>query len=131
MVDGVAYLSAFLFSHYNQGLWKVEKGTNALDSGAHFYEVYQTKDNKYVAVGAIEPQFYAALLKGLALDKDSTLPQQLDISAWPMMKAKFSEIFLSKTRDEWVEIFKNTDACVCKFSIGTFPKEHDSSCCRH
>ena len=117
MVDGVAYLSAFLFSHYNQGLWKLEKGSNALDSGAHFYEVYETKDNKYVAVGAIEPQFYAALLKGLGLHGDTTLPQQLDISEWPAMKSKFSQLFRSKTREEWVEIFKNTDACVCMPSI--------------
>jgi alpha-methylacyl-CoA racemase len=84
---------------------------NILDSGAHFYEVYETMDARFVAVGAIEPQFYEALLAGLGLDAAS-LPAQLDRAQWPSMKERFATIFHSKTRDEWTEIFADVDACV-------------------
>ncbi|KAI9330767.1 C1q and tumor necrosis factor-related protein 3 [Obelidium mucronatum] len=92
MVSGVTYLSTFLVKMRQSGLWNEERGKNMLDTGAHFYDTYKTKDGKYMAVGAIEPQFYKKLLQGLNLP--------------------FEEIFASKTRDEWVSIFHGKDACV-------------------
>lgn len=111
MVDGAAHLSTIIFALHSLGWWKPERGTNMLDTGAHFYETYRTKDGKYVSVGAIEPQFYAALLKGLGLEGEDLPPQQ-DQERWPEMKRRFAEIFAGRTRDEWCEIFDGTDACV-------------------
>ena len=110
MVDSVAYLSTFLYKMSQSGLMN-ERGTNLLDSGAHFYETYKTKDGKYLAVGAIEPQFYDNLLKGMNLEK-SKLPKQGDQDKWPEMKVLFANVFATKTRDEWCHIFDRLDACV-------------------
>jgi alpha-methylacyl-CoA racemase len=95
----------------NAGLWQEQRGVNLLDSGAHFYEVYETKDHKYMAVGAIEEKFYFSLLKGLGLG-GSNLPPQMDRTMWPAMKERFTNIFLEKTREDWTEIFSEIDACV-------------------
>jgi len=111
MVDGSASLLSMTHSFLNTGLWREERGVNILDSGAHFYEVYETADQKYVAVGAIEPKFYAELLTGLGLE-GATLPAQMDREHWPAMKERFASIFRTRTRDEWTAIFVNTDACV-------------------
>jgi alpha-methylacyl-CoA racemase len=111
MVDGSASMMAMTHSLINAGAWKEERGVNTLDSGAHFYEVYETKDHRYIAVGAIEPKFYAELLKGLGLAA-ADLPQQMDRAQWPAMKIRFTEIVATKSRDEWTEIFSGTDACV-------------------
>lgn len=110
MVDGASVLAQMMWAFRGTGLWSDERGTNLLDTGAHFYEVYETKDGKYMSTGAIEPQFYAQLLTGLALDP-ATLPHQLDQSQWPAMKLTFAEVFKTKTRDEWAAIFDGTDAC--------------------
>jgi alpha-methylacyl-CoA racemase len=83
---------------------------NLLDTGAHFYEVYDTADGGYFAVGAIEPPFYAALLKGLGLEGED-LPYQMDRTHWVEMKQRFASIFASKTRDEWSAVFEGLDAC--------------------
>jgi alpha-methylacyl-CoA racemase len=111
MVDGAAYLSSFLYNFRSARLWSDERGTNMLDGGAPFYDTYVTKDGQYMSVGAIEPQFYAALLRGLGLDA-ATMPEQQDRSSWAATAAKFTEIFAQKTRDEWCAIFDGTDACV-------------------
>ncbi len=111
MVDGAAHLSTFLYKFRSAGFWKDERGVNLLDSGAPFYDTYRTKDGQYVSVGAIEAQFYAALLQGLGIDPDG-MPHQLDQAHWPETAKKFSEIFATKTRDEWREVFDGTDACV-------------------
>ena len=111
MVDGSASLLAMTHSFLQLGMWKEERGTNLLDTGAHFYEVYETKDQKYVAVGAIEPQFYAELLRGLGLEGQD-LPAQMDATQWPAMKERFAALFASRTRDEWEATFEGTDACV-------------------
>jgi len=84
---------------------------NLTDTGAHFYEVYETKDGRHVAVGAIESQFYALLLKGLGLES-ADLPPQMDPKSWPAMKRRFADIFRTKTRAEWEQVFAGTDACV-------------------
>jgi alpha-methylacyl-CoA racemase len=87
------------------------RGANLLDTGAHFYEVYETSDGRYVAVGAIEPRFYAALLDGLNMDQRE-LPHQMDRDSWPQMKERFAAAFALKTRDEWTTHFEGTEACV-------------------
>ncbi|XP_064591819.1 alpha-methylacyl-CoA racemase isoform X2 [Zonotrichia leucophrys gambelii] len=111
MVEGVSYLSSFLWKSQNLGFWGQPRGENLLDSGAPFYETYRTSDGKYMAVGAIEPKFYNQLIKGLGLNLDE-LPAQLSFSHWPEMKKKFASIFAQKTQAEWCSIFDSTDACV-------------------
>ncbi|XP_072215877.1 alpha-methylacyl-CoA racemase isoform X1 [Excalfactoria chinensis] len=111
MVEGIAYISSFLWKSQNLGLWNRPRGENLLDSGAPFYETYKTSDGKFMAVGAIEPQFYDQLIKGLGLDSNK-LPSQLSFSDWPEMKKKFASIFAQKTQSEWCSIFDGTDACV-------------------
>ncbi|XP_026504828.1 alpha-methylacyl-CoA racemase [Terrapene carolina triunguis] len=111
MVEGAAYLSSFLWKSQNLGLWNRLRGENLLDSGAPFYETYKTLDGKFMAVGAIEPQFYEQLVKGLGLDLDK-LPSQLSFSDWPEMKKMFAALFSKKTQAEWCRIFDGTDACV-------------------
>jgi alpha-methylacyl-CoA racemase len=110
MVDGSASLMAMTYGFIAAGIWREERGANLLDTGAHFYEVYETSDGRYMAVGAIEPQFYAELLVGLGLDNDE-LPAQMDRSSWPQMKERFAAVFASRTRDEWTKVFEDTDAC--------------------
>jgi alpha-methylacyl-CoA racemase len=111
MVDGAAYLSTFVYKFRNSGMWRDERGTNMLDGGAPFYETYRTRDGEYLSVGAIEPQFYAALLHGLGVDA-AAMPHQMDQSKWPETGARFAVIFATKTRAEWCAIFDGTDACV-------------------
>jgi alpha-methylacyl-CoA racemase len=111
MVDGAAYLASFLYKFRSAGFWSDDRGANLLDGGAPFYETYRTKDDRYVAVGAIEPQFYAALLQGLGIDA-SAMPHQLDRSQWEATAQKFAHIFATRTRDEWCAVFDGTDACV-------------------
>jgi alpha-methylacyl-CoA racemase len=111
MVDGSALLTSFIYGLRARGAWQDERGTNLLDGGAPFYDTYTTADGKYVAVGALEPQFYAALLAGLDL-ADADLPAQLDPKGWPVLRAAFTEAFARRTRDEWAARFAGTDACV-------------------
>ncbi|MDZ7733320.1 MAG: CaiB/BaiF CoA-transferase family protein [Acidimicrobiia bacterium] len=106
-----ALLLAPIFPTWSMGYWHPERGTNWLDSGAHYYDAYECADGSYVAVGAIEPQFYAQLLVGLGL-ADEDLPDQNDEDAWPEMKERFAAIFRSRARDEWLEVFADLDACV-------------------
>lgn len=111
MVDGAALLTTFMHGMRAHGMWDGERGTNALDGGASFYDTYQTFDGKYLAVGCVEPQFYAELLGKLGLD-DPGLPFQLDASAWPDMKKLIGDTFAQKTRQAWTEVFADSDACV-------------------
>lgn len=111
MIDGALALSHMIWAYRGRGIWSDERGVNALDSGAPFYDVYETEDGNYVSVGAIEPQFYALLLEGTGLANED-LPHQLDQSQWPTLKKRFTEVFASKTRAQWEEIFDGTDACV-------------------
>jgi alpha-methylacyl-CoA racemase len=109
MVDGAAVLMTMFHAFRAMGIWADERGTNLLDTGAHFYEVYECADGTYISVGAIERQFYAELLERLGLD-DADLPQ-MDKGQWPALKAKLAELFLTKTRDEWCGILEYSDAC--------------------
>ncbi|GHD16097.1 alpha-methylacyl-CoA racemase [Halioglobus japonicus] len=110
MIDGVANLMSSSFAANQVGFWSDERGTNVLDSGAHFYEVYETGDGKYITIGSIEPQFYAALLERLG-DEAAGLENQWDMAAWPALKEKLSDIFKRKTRDEWDAFFDGADIC--------------------
>src|SRR5215212_378561 len=111
MVDGVSILSQMMWTMKATGSLKDERESFLLDGGAPFYRTYETSDGRYMAVGAIEPQFFAELLDGLGLSADE-LPHQMDAASFPAMHKLFAERFASKTRDEWTEIFAGTDACV-------------------
>ena len=111
MVDGAAILSTFIYGLRNIGIWQDDRGVNMLDTGAHFYDVYETADGKYVSIGSIEPQFYAELLKHTGLDQETDLPHEMDRSQWPAMKERLRATFKTKTRDEWCSIMEGTDVC--------------------
>ncbi len=111
MVDGAAALMACTYSTHQLGFWNAERGTNVLDSGAPFYDTYECSDGEYMAVGAVEPQFYAQLLEGMELNAED-LPEQMDMEQWPQTKQLFTEVFKRKTRDEWATIFEDRAACV-------------------
>ena len=111
MVDGSALLTSFIYGMRAAGSWQDKRGSNSLDGGAPFYDTYATSDGQYMAVGALEPQFYAALLTGLGLT-DAGLPAQHDLAGWPVLRQRFAAAFASRTRAEWVQVFDGTDACV-------------------
>jgi alpha-methylacyl-CoA racemase len=111
MIDGVASLMGFVYELRDLGLWGGPPGHNLLDTGAPFYEVYRCADGGHLAVGCIEPQFYAEFLSGLGLSGED-LPHQYDATRWPQLKARFAEIIATRTRDEWAKVFDGTDACV-------------------
>ena len=110
MVDGAAVLSTMIHAFVAMGIWEDNPGHNMLDTGAPFYEVYETADGRFMAIGAIEQQFYAELMERTGL-KDEDLPFQMDRGQWPSMKDRFAALFKSKTRDEWQSLLEGTDAC--------------------
>jgi alpha-methylacyl-CoA racemase len=111
MVDGSALLTSFIYGMRASGSWQDQRGSNLLDGGAPFYDTYVTADGGYVAVGALEPQFYAALLHGLGLT-DAGLPDQHDRTGWPVLRKRFAEVFARRTSADWEQVFAGTDACV-------------------
>jgi len=122
MTDGVATLSAMIYSFRAQGQWRDERGANLLDGGAPFYGCYACADGKFVAVGALEPQFYAALLKGLDLAPDA-LPDRWKPRNWPALAEVFAAKFRTRPRDAWADLFAATDACVTPvLSLDEAPK---------
>jgi alpha-methylacyl-CoA racemase len=111
MVDGSALLASFLYGLRAAGAWQDERGTNVLDGGAPFYDTYATADGRYMAVGALEPKFFAELLARLGIDA-AGLPAQYDRSGWPELRARLTGVFAGRTQAEWVEVFAGSDACV-------------------
>ncbi len=111
MVDGAAQLMAMPYAMHALGAWSQERGTNMLDTGAHFYDVYETADGEYVSIGSIEPQFYAQLLSLTGLDGDPDFAAQMDKSRWPELKERVAAVFRTKTRDEWCALMEMTDVC--------------------
>ncbi|MGH3253783.1 MAG: CaiB/BaiF CoA transferase family protein [Streptosporangiaceae bacterium] len=111
IVDGVASILAMPYMLMAQGFWRDERGVNLLDGGAPWYDVYSTADGKWMAVGALEPQFYAALLAGLGLDEDKDLPDRGDPRNWPELRARLAARFAERTRDEWTAAFAGGEAC--------------------
>jgi len=110
MVDGASALMGMIYAMKSMGVWRDERGTNMLDTGSHFYDVYETRDAKYVSIGSIEPQFYALLLQQLGLEGEK-LPPQMDREQWAALKVRVAEIFKTRTRDEWSAIMEGTDVC--------------------
>jgi alpha-methylacyl-CoA racemase len=116
MIDGSAVLMTMMWAFTAMGIWGDERGTNMLDTAAHFYDTYECADGEFVSIGSIEPQFYLQLLEhtGLAKvyeDKGEELPHQMDKARWPELKSHLTEIFLTRTRDEWCSIMEGTDIC--------------------
>jgi alpha-methylacyl-CoA racemase len=114
MVDGAASLLTMFYGMAAAGTWFDKSGVNLLDGGAPFYDVYETADGKYLAVGALEPRFYAELLRLTGLDTPETpdLPAQIDIVRWPELRQRFTDLFRQRTRDEWCALLEGTEACV-------------------
>jgi alpha-methylacyl-CoA racemase len=110
MVDGAASLMTAIYGIHGSGRWTDNRGDNILDTGAHYYDVYETKDAKYVSIGSIETKFYDELLELSGLKKEE-LARQNDRDAWPAMKQKVAAIFKTKTRDEWCKIMEGSDVC--------------------
>ena len=110
MVDGAAVLTTMFHAFRHIGMWTEERGTNLLDTGAHFYDVYECADGEHVSIGSIEPQFYAELRRLAGLE-DAEWNGQMDKSQWPTLKEKLAEVFKQKTRAEWCEIMEHTDVC--------------------
>jgi alpha-methylacyl-CoA racemase len=114
IVDGAALLTTMFHELAAQGMWSAQRGSNPLDGGAPFYTLYETADGKYVAVGALEPRFYAELLARLGLDSDAdgSLPGQMDRERWPELRDRLAGVFRTRTRAEWAELLEGSDACV-------------------
>ncbi|XVQ08646.1 CaiB/BaiF CoA transferase family protein [Spirillospora sp. CA-255316] len=115
IVDGTAHLSTFIHGMLAGGIWQDRRGVNMLDTGAPWYDVYETADGRHMAVGAIEPQFYAEFVRLLGLEDQegaADLPGQHDQPRWPEMRERFAAAFKTRTRDEWTKVFLPSDACV-------------------
>ena len=110
MVDGTAILMSMMWGLKQLGVWKEQHGTNVLDTGAPFYDTYETSDGKFVSLGSLEPQFYAELMRRLGLDAEE-LPAQMDPSGWETLRARFTELFKTKTRAVWDDVLLGSDAC--------------------
>jgi alpha-methylacyl-CoA racemase len=108
IVDGSAHLTTMMLGALAAGTWAQERGTNLLDTGAPFYDVYETADGKHVAVGALEQPFYDELIAKLGI----TAPDRSDLANWPELRKVLTETFLQRTQAEWMDVFDGTDACV-------------------
>jgi len=124
MVDGSAALMAMFDGRRAGGAWTDQRGKNFLDSGSHFYDAYETADGRWVAVGSLEPQFYALLLKHAGID-DPDFQEQMNQIKWSKFKEKITAVFKTKTRDQWCEIMEGTDVCFAPvLSMEEAPKYH-------
>lgn len=124
MVDGSSLLASMFWGKMAAGQWSEERGTNLLDTGSPWYDVYETSDGKYVSIGSIEAKFYAEFLDRMGF-KASELPDQNDRSHWPELRQRFSEAFRTKTREHWTRIFKDSDACFAP--VLTFTEAREGS----
>ena len=129
MVEGSALLTTAMHGHIAEGWWAPRREANLLDGGAPFYAVYETADGGHIAVGALEPQFFAALLEGLGIDQES-LPAQGDREGWPTIKVALAAKFASRSRDEWAEQFAAIDACVAPVLDATEAPGHPHNMAR-
>ena len=123
MIDGVSTLTSIFYSLSQSGLWDVNKrGMNLLDGGAPFYQVYETKDHKFISLGSLEPQFYQLLIEKLELQ--SEFSNQLDMNEWPKLKEKLETIFKTKNISEWNELFEGSDVCYAPVLSINEAKDH-------
>jgi len=133
IVDGTAHMMSTIFAAQQIGFWSNERGSNLLDGGAPFYEVYTCEDGKYISVGAIETKFYTEFLIGLDLDNETIsqyVAQQMEQAQWPALKEKFQNIILTKTRDEWMGIFSKLDTCVAPVLSSEEARRHPHNVAR-
>ncbi len=112
MVDGAAILMSMMWGFKAMGMWRDERGVNLLDTAAHFYDTYETQDGKWIALGAIEPQFYAEFRQRAGLADDPAFDAQMDAKSWPDLKTKLAAHFKTRTRDAWVDAMEGTDSCL-------------------
>lgn len=110
--DGAVLLTSLLVGLQQQGRWSDRRQANLLDGGAHWYDCYECADGGYLAVGALEPQFYREFLERCGLDEDGTFASQYDPASWPRQKEKLAALFRTRSRDEWATHFAGSDACV-------------------
>ena len=129
MTEGAALLGTMFSGMIAAGRWREARGANILDSGAPWYDTYETSDGKFVAIGAIEPKFYADLLFRLGLTYED-LPAQHDRAGWPLLRARFAAIFRNKTRDEWSRAFEGSDACFAPVLAFSEAKSHPHNAAR-
>jgi alpha-methylacyl-CoA racemase len=126
MVDGVAALMASVYAGMQQGFWSDKRGENLLDSGAAFYDVYETSDGKYVSIGALEPQFYQELIEKLDLVGSAPAAgDHLNPAKWGALRPALEDLFRQKTRDEWCEVFEGSDACFAPVLTAAEAFEHE------
>jgi alpha-methylacyl-CoA racemase len=129
MVDGAASLMAMFHGMWSEGIWREERGTNMLDTGAPWYDVYETKDGKWISIGAIEKRFYADLLERLGLAGED-LPAQHDRDGWPLLRRRFTETIRAKTRAEWEQAFAGSDACFAPVLAMSEVRQHPHNAVR-
>ena len=129
MVDGAALLMTMIHSFQAMGIWTDDRGTNMLDSGAHFYDTFECADGGYVSIGSIEPQFYAELLRLTGLEGEE-LPWQHDKTAWADLKERLAGVFKTKTRDEWCAVMEGTDVCFAPVLTMTEAPQHPHNVAR-
>jgi alpha-methylacyl-CoA racemase len=129
MVEGASLLAAMFSGFLAAKSWSEERGVNILDTGAPWYDVYETKDGKYVSIGAIEAKFYADLLSRLGL-AGQDLPGQHERARWPELRESFRKVFLSRTRDEWCEVFEGSDACFAPVLTFSESRRHPHNAAR-
>ena len=111
MTDGAAVLMSMIWGFRANGMWSDDRGTNLLDTAAHFYDSYETSDGKWISIGSIEPQFYAELRRLTGLDADPAFDGQMDRASWGPLKEKLTALFLTRSRDDWCEMMEMTDVC--------------------
>ncbi|MFM7044793.1 MAG: CaiB/BaiF CoA transferase family protein [Ilumatobacteraceae bacterium] len=132
MVDGSAVLMSMFWAFKNAGIHDEHApGTNLLDTGAHFYDVFECSDGRYVSIGSIEPQFYAELLRRTGLEGDPEFAQQMDRSMWPHLKERLREVMRTRTRDEWCAEMEHTDVCFAPVLTMTEAAGHPHNVARH
>ena len=129
MTDGVLSLMGPLHSMITMGLMSTQRGENLLDGGAHFYDTYETSDGKWIAIGSIEPQFYALLREKLSLE-ESAFDAQMDPAAWPALSEKLANIFKTKTRDQWCALLEGSDVCFAPVLTSIEAAEHPHNVAR-
>jgi alpha-methylacyl-CoA racemase len=111
MTDGAAIIHGMQWGMRGMGMWNDSRGTNMLDTAAHFYDTYECADGEFISIGSIEPQFYALLRSKLGLTDDATFDAQHDKAQWPALKARLTDIFKSQPRDHWCALMEGTDIC--------------------
>ena len=130
MTDGTAVLMAMIHGMANQGIWREDMGANLLDTGAHFYDTYETADGKFVSIGSIEPQFYAELRARLGLAEDPDFDAQMSPAQWPALKDKLAAIFKTKTRADWDALLEHSDVCYAPVLTMSEAREHPHNSAR-